>query len=206
MVVLFKYLFFRILRVLAAYGCLIKDTSGSRGPESGYCSISNLSLQPAHYAGLCYCQRRDQEEEERKPTFPKRQENCQSNSTTCADIKHYCILTFHFALQLSAFCEVPQRSPENGSLSLCCQRINWLFSNFIFPFHMQRFVGAGDYLLSPCQRAVKANKNKHMFHTIFPYFPLFWTETNMLNCFKSFYVQTTDRWFDTCVPPILPKH
>ncbi|KAI9537568.1 hypothetical protein NQZ68_023813 [Dissostichus eleginoides] len=35
---------------------LIKDTSGSQGPESGYCSISNLSLQPDSHPGLSCCQ------------------------------------------------------------------------------------------------------------------------------------------------------
>ena len=47
--------------LLLLYGCqshqfLIKDTSGSQGPESGYCSISNLSLQPDNHPGLSCCQ------------------------------------------------------------------------------------------------------------------------------------------------------
>lgn len=50
-----------LLWLLLLYGCLshqflIKDISGSQGPESGYCSLSNLSLQPASYPGLGYCQ------------------------------------------------------------------------------------------------------------------------------------------------------
>lgn len=36
------------------------------------------------------------------PPSPKSRHKCQSNSTTCADIKHYCILTFHMCCN-SAF-------------------------------------------------------------------------------------------------------
>lgn len=54
-------LLFGTLWLLLLYGCLshqflIKDTSGSQGPQSGYCSVSNLSLQPASYPGLSCCQ------------------------------------------------------------------------------------------------------------------------------------------------------
>lgn len=100
-----------------------------------------------------------QEEEERTATFPKRQNRCQSNSATCADIKHYCILTFHlycssaffvFFLRVCVFffSQRPAKKPENGSLSRCCPRINWLVSNFIFPFRLRRYVRVDDLLLS----------------------------------------------------------
>lgn len=105
-------------------------------PESGYCSVSHLLLQPASQPAILVwatARRRDQDEEERTLTLPKRQDRCQSNSTTCADIKHYCILTFHMYCN-SAFLWMPTKKPEKGSLSLCCLRINLLFSYFIFPF------------------------------------------------------------------------
>lgn len=105
------------LRLLLLCGCLshqflIKDTSGSRGPQSGYSFVRNLSLQPASSPGLSRCQ----EERPRTPTLPKRQDRRQSNSTTCADIKHYCILTFHMYCN-SAFLQKPAKKPEKGSLS-----------------------------------------------------------------------------------------
>lgn len=65
---------------------------------------------------------------------PKSQDGCQSNSATCADIKHHCILTFHMSCNSAFFCDCPQRKPKKGSLSWCCLRIRFLLSYFIWRY------------------------------------------------------------------------
>lgn len=130
------------MRTLWLFGCM-NVSPGSQRPECGYCSLSHLSLHPASYPGLGVCQRRDRGKEERTPTFPERRDECQSNSATCADIKHYCILTFHLC-SAQHFCKVPQRSLRMA-LCLCAVRGLIDYSHIsLFPFCLRRYVRADD--------------------------------------------------------------
>ena len=66
-----------ILWLLLLYECLshqdlIKVPPGSEGPDSGYCSVSNLCLHPAGSPGLQLLPGGEtRTEEERAPTLPK---------------------------------------------------------------------------------------------------------------------------------------
>lgn len=116
--------------------CLVtEDTSCSQWPESGCGSVKQP--EPASRPAPAATSRRGaQEEEERTPILPKRQDRCQSNSTTCADIKHYSELSICIATQRFVQ-KVPAKKPQKGSFfSLCCLGIILLFSRFIFPFRL----------------------------------------------------------------------
>lgn len=98
-------------------------------------SITSVSRQPGIHFGLCNCQAASR----KAWSLPEKENRCQSNSTTCADIKHYCILTFHMNCN-SAFLKMSERSLK-GSLSLCCLRTNLTLSYYIFPFCCTRYMG-----------------------------------------------------------------
>lgn len=68
------------------------------------------------------------------------------------------------------FLQSPAKKPENGSLSRCCPRINWLVSNFIFPFRLRRYVRVDDLLLSLLPGSFQRRRGGEIrsFHTIFP--------------------------------------
>ena len=64
--------------------------------------------------------------------LPERQNRCQSNSTTCADIKHYCILTFHMNRN-SAFSQKPAKWGLRKALCL------WAVWGLICDSHITSF-------------------------------------------------------------------
>ena len=120
---------------------------GPRRPESGYCSVNSPlspSIYPANQPAILVwtaansggskeeVEQEEEEEEERELTLPERQNRCQSNSTTCADIKHYCILTFHMNCN-SAFSQKPAKWGLRKALCL------WAVWGLICDSHITSF-------------------------------------------------------------------
>lgn len=99
-----------------------------RSPERvGPMSIT--SSQSGILSGLHGCQAA----RKRGRSLPERPNRSQSNSAACADIKHYCILTFHMDCN-SAF-----STTAAGSLkSLFVLRNNLVLSCYVFSILLQR--------------------------------------------------------------------
>lgn len=143
---------------------LIKDTSGSQGPESGYCCVISVFIQPASQRSWPELPPGGETKKRRKEhrLSPKRQDRCQSNSATCADIKHYCILTFHMSCN-SAVLWIPTKTPRKA---LCLYAVcGLIFYSRISSFHSV----SGD--MREWKHALRG-KNLKFLYRICYYFPL----------------------------------
>lgn len=104
-------------------------------------SVAITSTQPAVLFGLHHCQAA----RKRSRSLHEMLARCQSNSATCADIKHYCKLTFHMDCN-SAFLRIATESLKK-TLCLCSLGTNLAFSSYIFPFCVRRYIGEDIWFL-----------------------------------------------------------
>lgn len=136
-----------------------------------FCRYPHVPARPPSWPELP-----PEERPSRGAIFPKRQDERQNNSTTCADIKHYRILTFRlfcssafWAFFFSFFLQIPAK--RSSRMALCLGAVWGLIGDSrISSFHSV-CRDMWDLTIKPfpcCQRAFKGHGGGgEAFHTIF---------------------------------------